>query len=119
MFHYLRISLICTEGIYLVYSATFPPCFYSSQERTNGPTNFLCPQYLTKFDLKAKVLFCFFFLSLFPDADFEVLRRDICCDLARDNLSELRGRGLREGLQAHLSHPDTRPGEALYYCSLQ
>ncbi|XP_023279429.1 separin isoform X2 [Seriola lalandi dorsalis] len=42
--------------------------------------------------------------------DFEVLRRDMCCDLERDDLSELRSRGhLREGPQTHLSHPDTRP----------
>ncbi|XP_071350863.1 separin [Trachinotus anak] len=42
--------------------------------------------------------------------DFEVLRRDMCCGLERDDLSELRSRGhLREGPQTHLSHPDTRP----------
>lgn len=69
--------------------------------------------------LKAKAVFFFFFPSLFPDVDFEVLRRDMCCDLEGDTLSELRGRGLREGLQAHLSPPDTRPGEALPCCSLQ
>ncbi|KAG8007881.1 Separin [Nibea albiflora] len=44
------------------------------------------------------------------DVDFEVLRRDMCCDLERDDLFELRSRGhLREGPQTHLSHPDTRP----------
>ncbi|KAL7408511.1 hypothetical protein ABVT39_024602 [Epinephelus coioides] len=44
------------------------------------------------------------------DIDFEVLRRDLCCGLERDDLSELRSRGhLREGPQTHLSHSDTRP----------
>ncbi|XP_070758909.1 separin [Enoplosus armatus] len=44
------------------------------------------------------------------DIDFEVLRRDMCCDLERDDLSELRSRGhLREGPPAHLSHSDIRP----------
>ncbi|XP_042338042.1 separin-like, partial [Plectropomus leopardus] len=42
--------------------------------------------------------------------DFEVLRRDLCCDLERDDLSELRSAGhLREGPQTHISHSDTRP----------
>ncbi|XP_018528986.1 LOW QUALITY PROTEIN: separin [Lates calcarifer] len=44
------------------------------------------------------------------DIDFEVLRRDMCCNLERDDLSELRSRGhLRVGPQTHLSHSDTRP----------
>ncbi|KAF1391553.1 hypothetical protein PFLUV_G00043310 [Perca fluviatilis] len=44
------------------------------------------------------------------DIDFEVLRRDMCCDLERDDLSELRSRGhLSEGPQTHLSHSDIRP----------
>ncbi|XP_056886667.1 separin isoform X2 [Takifugu flavidus] len=44
------------------------------------------------------------------DVDFEVLRRDICCDLDRDDLSELRPRDpLREGPQTRPSHPDSRP----------
>ncbi|XP_059186202.1 separin isoform X2 [Centropristis striata] len=44
------------------------------------------------------------------DIDFEVLRRDMCCDLERDDLSELRSRGhLRGGPQTHLSHSDARP----------
>ncbi|KAM7401999.1 hypothetical protein PAMP_017275 [Pampus punctatissimus] len=44
------------------------------------------------------------------DIDFEVLRRDICCDLERDDLSELRSRGLElRGPQTHLPHSDTRP----------
>ncbi|XP_034537905.1 separin [Notolabrus celidotus] len=44
------------------------------------------------------------------DIDFEVLRRDMCCDLEKDDLSELRSRGhLRDGPQTHLSHSDTRP----------
>ncbi|XP_065811017.1 separin [Labrus bergylta] len=44
------------------------------------------------------------------DIDFEVLRRDMCCHLERDDLSELKSRGhLREGPQTHLSHSDTRP----------
>ncbi|XP_074535465.1 separin [Halichoeres trimaculatus] len=44
------------------------------------------------------------------DIDFEVLRRDMCCDLEKDDLSELRSRGhLRDGSQTHLSHSDTRP----------
>ncbi|XP_040891017.1 separin isoform X2 [Toxotes jaculatrix] len=42
--------------------------------------------------------------------DFEVLRRDMCCDLERDDLSELRSRGhLINGPQTHLPHSDTRP----------
>ncbi|CAJ1051098.1 separin [Xyrichtys novacula] len=49
-------------------------------------------------------------LSKDIDIDFEVLRRDMCCDLERDDLSELRIRDhLRDGPQTHLSHPDTRP----------
>ncbi|XP_054473293.1 separin [Anoplopoma fimbria] len=44
------------------------------------------------------------------DIDFEVLRRDMGCDLDRDDLSELRSRGhLREHQQTHLSHSHTRP----------
>ncbi|CAK6955656.1 separin [Scomber scombrus] len=43
------------------------------------------------------------------DMDFEVLRRDICCDLERGDLSELRSRGQSRGPQTHLPHPDTRP----------
>ncbi|KAI3370171.1 hypothetical protein L3Q82_024954, partial [Scortum barcoo] len=44
------------------------------------------------------------------DIDFEVLRRDMCCDFERDDLTELKSRGhLREGPQTHLSHSDTRP----------
>ncbi|XP_044033677.1 separin isoform X2 [Siniperca chuatsi] len=44
------------------------------------------------------------------DKDFEVLRRDMCRDLERDDLSELRSRGhLRDAPQTHLSHSDTRP----------
>ncbi|XP_051271664.1 separin isoform X1 [Dicentrarchus labrax] len=44
------------------------------------------------------------------DIDFEVLRRDMCCDFERDDLSELRSRGhLTEDPQTHLSHSDTRP----------
>ncbi|KAM9362423.1 separin [Symphorus nematophorus] len=43
------------------------------------------------------------------DIDFELLRRDMCCDLERDGLSELRSSGhLREGPQTHLSDSDTR-----------
>lgn len=50
--------------------------------------------------------------SLSADIDLEVLRRDICCDLDRDDLSELRHRDhVREGPQTRLSHPDGRPGE--------
>nr|XP_046239902.1 separin isoform X2 [Scatophagus argus] len=42
------------------------------------------------------------------DIDFEVLRRDMCCDLERDDLAELRNRGhLREGSQTHLTHSDS------------
>ncbi|XP_073323552.1 separin isoform X2 [Pagrus major] len=45
-----------------------------------------------------------------PASNFEVLRRDMCRDFERDDLSELRSRGhLREGPQAHLSHSDSRP----------
>lgn len=55
---------------------------------------------------------------LSADIDFEVLRRDICCDLDRDDLSELRHRDhLREGPQTRLSHPDSRPGETSRRCS--
>ncbi|XP_074489400.1 separin [Sebastes fasciatus] len=44
------------------------------------------------------------------DIDFEVLRRDMFCDLERNGISELRSRGhLREGPHTHFSHPDTRP----------
>ncbi|XP_038552604.1 separin [Micropterus salmoides] len=44
------------------------------------------------------------------DIDFEVLRRDMCRDLERDGLSELRSRGhARDDPQTHLSHSDTRP----------
>ncbi|XP_070698763.1 separin [Pempheris klunzingeri] len=44
------------------------------------------------------------------DIDFEVLRRDMCCDLERDDLSELRSRGqLRDGPLTHLCHSDSRP----------
>ncbi|XP_039972012.1 LOW QUALITY PROTEIN: separin [Xiphias gladius] len=44
------------------------------------------------------------------NTDFEVLRRDMCCNLERDDLSELRSRGhLRKGQQTHLCHSDTRP----------
>lgn len=39
--------------------------------------------------------------------DLEVLRRDVNCELERDNISELK----RERRQNHLSHLDTRPGE--------
>nr|XP_020448836.1 separin [Monopterus albus] len=43
------------------------------------------------------------------DIDSEVLRRDMCCDLVRDDLSDLRSRGhLSEGLQT-LSHSNNRP----------
>lgn len=50
--------------------------------------------------------------SLPTDIDFEVLRRDICYDLDRDDLSELRNTDhLRGGPQTHLSYPDSRPGE--------
>ncbi|XP_076013098.1 separin [Genypterus blacodes] len=42
--------------------------------------------------------------------DFEVLRRDECCNLERDDLSELRSRGgLTNSLQIHHSHSDSRP----------
>lgn len=52
--------------------------------------------------------------SLSADVDLEVLRRDICCDLDRDDLSELRNRDhVREGPQTRLSHPDGRPGETV------
>ncbi|TNM88995.1 hypothetical protein fugu_005249 [Takifugu bimaculatus] len=52
------------------------------------------------------------------DVDFEVLRRDICCDLDRDDLSELRPRDpLREGPQTRPSHPDSRPGGTSLRCS--
>ncbi|XP_044204007.1 separin [Thunnus albacares] len=43
------------------------------------------------------------------EIDFEVLRRDICCDLERGDLSELRSRGQLRGPQTHLPHPDTKP----------
>ncbi|CAG06749.1 unnamed protein product, partial [Tetraodon nigroviridis] len=44
------------------------------------------------------------------DIDLEVLRRDICCDLDRDDLPELRSREHpRKGPQTRLSHPDSRP----------
>ncbi|KAM8917809.1 separin isoform 2-T2 [Spinachia spinachia] len=43
-------------------------------------------------------------------SNFEVLRRDLCCDLERDDLSELKSRGhLRGGPQTHLPHSYTRP----------
>ncbi|XP_041639099.1 separin [Cheilinus undulatus] len=46
------------------------------------------------------------------DILIEVLRRDICCDLERDDLSVLRSRGpLREDPQTHLPHSDTRPDD--------
>ncbi|KAL6111552.1 espl1 [Pungitius sinensis] len=41
--------------------------------------------------------------------DFEVLRRDLCCALERDDLSELRSRGPLRGGQTHLPHSYTRP----------
>ncbi|XP_030276632.1 separin isoform X2 [Sparus aurata] len=44
-----------------------------------------------------------------PTSNFEVLRRDMCCDFERDDLSELRSRGHLRGPPAHLSHSDTRP----------
>ncbi|KAL3058487.1 hypothetical protein OYC64_010606 [Pagothenia borchgrevinki] len=48
--------------------------------------------------------------NLSKDIDFEVLRRDTCCALERDTLSELKSRGhLREAPPTHLSHSDTRP----------
>ncbi|XP_076604279.1 separin [Chaetodon auriga] len=44
------------------------------------------------------------------DTDFEVLRRDMCCDWESNNLSILSNRSHQaEGPQAHLSHSDTRP----------
>ncbi|XP_071396976.1 separin [Centroberyx affinis] len=44
------------------------------------------------------------------DIDFEVLRRDLCGNLERDDLSELKSRGQpKGGLQTHLSYSDTRP----------
>ncbi|KAM8756416.1 separin isoform 1-T1 [Acanthopagrus schlegelii] len=43
------------------------------------------------------------------DIDFEVLRRDMCRDFERDDLSELRSRGHLRGPPAHLTHSDTRP----------
>lgn len=56
---------------------------------------------------------------LSADIDLEVLRRDICCDLDRDDLSELRNRDhVREGPQARLCHPDSRPGEAVCLCHM-
>ncbi|XP_068598709.1 separin [Brachionichthys hirsutus] len=46
------------------------------------------------------------------DVDFEVLRRDLCRDLERDDLSELRsGAQQVEGLQARLSQSDTGPDD--------
>ncbi|KAK1900808.1 Separin [Dissostichus eleginoides] len=48
--------------------------------------------------------------NLSKDIDFEVLRRDTCCALESDTLSELKSRGhLREAPPTHLSHSDTRP----------
>ncbi|XP_029357952.1 separin [Echeneis naucrates] len=45
-----------------------------------------------------------------PVSNFEVLRRDMCGALGRDDWSELRSRShLSEGSQTHLSHPDIRP----------
>ncbi|KAM3621454.1 uncharacterized protein V6R79_011383 [Siganus canaliculatus] len=44
------------------------------------------------------------------DNDFEMLRRDICGDLGREALSELKGRDhLKEGPQTHLSPSDCTP----------
>ncbi|XP_006807618.1 separin [Neolamprologus brichardi] len=44
------------------------------------------------------------------NVDFEVLRRDMCGNLERDELFVLRSRGhLRENAQIHLSHADSRP----------
>ncbi|KAK9529134.1 hypothetical protein VZT92_013248 [Zoarces viviparus] len=44
------------------------------------------------------------------DIDLEVLRRDMHCDLERDDLSELRSRGhLRDGPLTHLPQSYTRP----------
>ncbi|XP_030585374.1 separin [Archocentrus centrarchus] len=44
------------------------------------------------------------------NVDLEVLRRDMCGDLDRDELFDLRSRGhLRGNVQIHLSHPDNRP----------
>ncbi|XP_047440147.1 separin [Mugil cephalus] len=44
------------------------------------------------------------------NVDFEVLRRDICYDVERDELPELKSRGhLREGPQTHLSYSDSSP----------
>ncbi|XP_069011126.1 separin [Embiotoca jacksoni] len=46
------------------------------------------------------------------NVDLEVLRRDACCELERDELAELRSRDhLRDGPQTHLSHPDIRPDD--------
>ncbi|KAM6928107.1 separin [Xenentodon cancila] len=42
--------------------------------------------------------------------DLEVVRRDMCCDLERDESLELRSRGhLREDLQTHVAQSDSRP----------
>ncbi|XP_028263041.1 separin [Parambassis ranga] len=44
------------------------------------------------------------------NTDFEVLRRDSCCNLEKDGFSELRNRGqLREGPQTPFHHSDNRP----------
>ncbi|XP_068171684.1 separin isoform X2 [Antennarius striatus] len=44
------------------------------------------------------------------DFDFEVPRRDLCCDLEREDLSELNSRShLMDSLQTHLSQSDTGP----------
>ncbi|XP_010879832.2 separin [Esox lucius] len=50
-----------------------------------------------------------------PDRDFEVLRRDLCGDVERDCLSELKSGGHPGGLQAHvhLSIPDVLSVEAV------
>ncbi|KAM9860344.1 separin [Aulostomus maculatus] len=43
------------------------------------------------------------------DVDLEVLRRDMCCDLERDDYFELRSRGQLRGPQTPLPRPDSRP----------
>ncbi|XP_037535521.1 separin [Nematolebias whitei] len=46
------------------------------------------------------------------DIDFEVLRRDMCCDLERDELFEMRSkRPQTDDLQTHISHSESKPDD--------
>lgn len=51
-------------------------------------------------------------LPLLSDVDLEVLRRDVCCNLDREEFSEMRGGGRpREESNLHISQTDNKPGE--------